>query len=161
MTEAALPEWVKKKKQENNQRDKERADAEERCAKNEKIVQYCGPEFWRQLLRGLELNAIAASEHLHVRATVSPHSEGAELGPHRVQVALESLSPRTNYFDISLKMESHEIVCSPREGAPYRIDLVVDARGQVLASSWRRGTYASAEQLAEDIMRELVESLGV
>ncbi len=68
--------------------------------------------------------------------------------------------PKINYLNVFYAPASNCFECFPLEGASYRIDLVVDDKGEILASSKRRDTYVTAEQLAEDVVEELVESVG-
>ena len=160
MKEAALPAWVRKKKRKRDEQNRQASEAEEKRLKAAQILQLEGPAFWKRFIEGLELNATACKQ-LSIRASVNPlHEETPKREGFQIKVALESLTPSTNYLDVFYILGSDHIKCFPREGLPYQIYLNVDTYGQIFASSRRRFSFVSAGELAEDIVEELVDSIG-
>jgi hypothetical protein len=160
MAEQVLPDWIRKKKRQKEELTRKTPEAEEKRANDVKIMELGGPGFWKQFVQQLAFNALACRE-LGIQATVSPIAQEGSAGEgFQIHAALQSVTPNTNYLNIFYLSGSNQLECHPCDGTPYRIDLAVDGNGQILAFSKRRNTHASAEMLAEDVMEELVESIG-
>jgi hypothetical protein len=160
MAEQVLPDWIRKRKRRKEELTRKTPEAEEKRANDFKIMELGGPGFWKQFAQQLAFNAMACKE-LGIQATVSPITQEGSAGEgFQIHAALQSVTPNMNHLNIFYLSGSNQLECYPRDGTPYRIDLMVDSNGQILAFSKRRNTHASAEMLAEDVMEELVESIG-
>jgi hypothetical protein len=160
MTDDIVPDWVKRKKREKEAVERENSEERERQSKDAKVIALEGVAFWKRFIKALEFNA-AASKDLGIRATVSPTgTEPTGREGFQINVVMQGLIPRQNYLNVFYSPGSGRIECYPPEGEEYQIDLLVDSREEISAGSKRRSNYATAEQLAEDIVEELAESVG-
>jgi hypothetical protein len=160
MAEQVLPDWIMKKKRQKEELTRKTPEAEEKRANDVKIMELGGPGFWKQFAEQLAFNALACKE-LGIQAKVSPITqEGSAREGFQIHAAQQAVTANMNYLNIFYRSGSNRVECFPRHGTPYRIDLAVDGNDQILAFSKRRNTHASAEMLAEDVMEELVESIG-
>ena len=155
MNYVLIPEWIKKIKAKD---DAERSAAEIAKQKAEIAslrIKQDGPEFWRQLLKELAINAESLSE-IGLQGSLSKSADSESEEHCRVHVAMGTIV-RQAYTDLVYKSGSPTIHCRTVESEVERLYFTIDSTSPALTLLPEGGSsHMDPERAAQYIVERLV-----
>lgn len=155
MDEALVPEWMKKKRQEDELAEAKKEAARQLEVQASHILRQEGPRFWSQLQKNLAI-AVDSLPFLKLTGSISSFSEGI-----RIEVVYYHLVPVQTYTDISYDSNRAAIRCSTMSGGICQLYLRVVSDSEITALAELDGLPMNPEQASEFIMRPMIDCVCV
>jgi len=155
MNEALVPEWMKKKRQEDELAEARKEAARQLEVNASPLLQQEGPGFWSQLQQRLAA-VVDSLPILKLSGSISQFNEGI-----RIDVVYYHLIPVQAYTDIYYDPDTAVIRCSTMSGGICQLYLCVASNNEVTALAELDGPPMDPEQASEYIMRPMVDSVRV
>jgi hypothetical protein len=151
MDEALVPEWMKKKRQEDELVETKKEAARLQAVEASLILKQEGPKFWSQLQQSLAI-AVDSLPVLKLTGSITQYSEGI-----RVEVIYYHLVPIQTYTDIIYDHGRAIIRCTTMQGGICQLCLCVASNNEIAVISELGGLPMNPEQASEFIMCPMVD----
>jgi hypothetical protein len=160
MTESQTPEWIKKIRQDEDDRFARQLAEDTRQFVVRKTIEVYGPEFWKQLKKELQI-AADNLENIGLKGSASDAPKMSESGEgFQVYVTGPSGSPRETYTNVFYNLaERSQIRCVPSHGEPYTLRFGLTEDNQlVISPTDRKGPpRMRASEAAQFIVEAIVQ----
>jgi hypothetical protein len=151
MDESLVPEWMKKRRQEDELAELKKEAARYREVDASLLIRQEGPKFWSQLQQSLAI-AVDSLPVLKLAGSITQYSEGI-----RIDVIYYHLVPIQTYTDIIYDPGRAVIRCTTMSGGICQLCLCVTSNNEVTAIAELDGHPMNPEQASEFIMRPMVD----
>jgi hypothetical protein len=155
MDEALVPEWMKKRRQEDELADAKREADRKRAVEDSLVLKQEGPKFWNQLQQSLAI-VVDSLPILRLTGSISQFNEGI-----RIEVVHHHLVPIQTYTDIAYDPDSSAIRCWTMNGGTFQLYLCVTSNNEVAVLAELGGLPMNPEQAAECIMCPMLDYVSV
>jgi hypothetical protein len=154
MDETLVPEWIKKRRQEDELAEVKKEAARYREVETSLLLKQEGPKFWNQLQQSLAI-AVDSLPLLKLMGSITQYSEGI-----RVEVIYYHLIPIQTYTDIIYDPGRALIRCTTMSGGICQLCLCMASNNEVAVISELDGLPMNPEQASEFIMRPMVDHVS-
>jgi hypothetical protein len=151
MDEALVPEWMRKRRQEDELAEAKKEAARQQAVEASLLLKQEGPKFWSQLQRSLAI-AVDSLPVLRLTGSITQYSEGI-----RIEVIYYHLVPIQTYTDIIYDPGKALIRCSTMSGGICQLCLCVASNNEIAVIADPSGLPMNPEQASEFIMRPMVD----
>jgi hypothetical protein len=154
MNEALVPEWMKKRRQEDELAEAKKEAARQQAVEASLLLKQEGPKFWSQLQQSLAI-VVDSLPVLSLTGSITQYSEGI-----RVEVTFYHLVPIQTYTDIIYDPGRAVIRCTAMSGGICQLCLCVASNNEVAVMADPGGLPMNPEQASEFIMRPMVDYMS-
>ena len=151
MDEALVPEWMKKRRQEDELAETKKEAARQQAVEASLLLKQEGPQFWHQLQQSLAI-AVDSLPVLKLMGSITQYSEGI-----RIEVIYYHLVPIQTYTDIIYDSAREVIRCTTMSGGICQLCLCLASNNEIAVISDIGGLPMNPEQASEFIMRPMVD----
>jgi hypothetical protein len=151
MDEALVPEWMKKRRQEDELAETKKEAARQQAIDASLLLKQEGPKFWSQLQQSLAI-AVDSLPVLKLAGSITQYSEGI-----RIDVIYYHLVPIQTYTDIIYDPGRAVIRCTTMSGGICQLCLCMASHNEIAVLSELDGLPMNPEQASEFIMRPMVD----
>jgi hypothetical protein len=151
MDDSLVPEWIKKRRQEDEIAEAKRDSIRQQAVEASLLLKQEAPKFWSQLQQSLAI-AVDSLHVLRLSGSIAQYSEGI-----RIDVIFHHLVPIQTYTDIIYDSAREIIRCTTMSGGICQLGLCMTSNNEVAAIADLGGLPMNPEQVSEYIMRPMVD----
>jgi hypothetical protein len=151
MDESLVPEWIKKRRQEDEIAEAKRETVRQQAVDASLLLKQQAPKFWHRLQQSLAI-AVDSLHVLKLSGSIAQYSEGI-----RIEVIYYHLVPIQTYTDVIFDSAREVIRCTTMSGGICQLCLCMTPNDEVAAITDLGGSPLNPEQASEYIMRPMVD----